>query len=332
MLAVACVVTAPGGWIPIVTARADTGAPQRTMVTVPPAAVNPAPTPDEGLPNRDPHGPPDVEKHIRWLESTKQRDWFQRPAAIVTALHLASDAIVADLGCGPGYLTRRLAHAVPEGLVYAVDVEPRQIYRLHDYLLEEKVFNVIPVLSSLVDPHLPPGQVDMIVILDTYHHFDDRDQYLQTLTRALAPGGRIAIIDYYKRKLPIGPPIDHKMARTEVLEEFARAGYTLLEEPDVLEYQYFLLFGRAGDQQGPPPTGRTDPAATRDPSTIGGVAAARASRVGTRLRRDSLVSRVRNSSPNSAVLVGARGVAPPRNTVSIPASARLASPDDPSLI
>jgi SAM-dependent methyltransferase len=193
--------------------------------------------------NRDPHGPKDLEAHIRWLESPK-RDWFQRPAELIAALRLPADAVVADLGCGPGYLTRRLAHAVPKGIVYAVDVEPRQLYRLQEHLRTEEIPNVVPVLASLSDPHLPPGRLDLIIVLDTYHHFEDRERYLQTLARALKPGGRLAIVDYHKHKLPVGPPVDHKMAREVVLQEALQAGYALLEEPNVLPYQYFLVFGR----------------------------------------------------------------------------------------
>jgi ubiquinone/menaquinone biosynthesis C-methylase UbiE len=210
--------------------------------------------------NRDPHGPDDVEAHIRWLESS-ERDWFQKPAELITALRLPPDAVVADLGCGPGYLTRPLARAVPEGIVYAVDVEPRQLYRLQEYLRQDEIHNVVPTLASLSDPYLPPGRIDLILVVDTYHHFEDRERYLQTLARALKPSGRLAIVDYHKRELPVGPPVDHKMARDDVLREVLQAGYALLEEPEVLPYQYFLVFGRPGARGGHVPAdGPTPPA------------------------------------------------------------------------
>jgi ubiquinone/menaquinone biosynthesis C-methylase UbiE len=191
--------------------------------------------------NRDPHGPADVEAHMEWLESP-ERDAWQKPDQVIAALSIAGDAVVADVGCGPGYFSRRLARAVPRGLVYAVDVEPRQLDRLNERLRRDHIENVIPVLAPLDDPRLPPGRIDLVLVVDTYHHFGDRPAYLARLRRALAPGGRLAILDYHKRELPIGPPLEHKLAREVVLEEARAAGFRLIAEPTVVEYQYFLIF------------------------------------------------------------------------------------------
>jgi ubiquinone/menaquinone biosynthesis C-methylase UbiE len=194
--------------------------------------------------NRDPHGPADVGEHIRWLESA-ERLAFQAPGEVLASLGLAPDAVVADVGCGPGVFTRPLARALPRGLVYAVDIEPQQLYRLQEHVRAEALHNVVPVLASLDDPHLPPGRLDLILIVDTYHHFEDRHRYLTTLARALKPGGRLVVIDYHKHPLPVGPPVAHKIAREVVLEEVLAAGYRLVEERSLLRYQYFLVFERA---------------------------------------------------------------------------------------
>jgi SAM-dependent methyltransferase len=266
LVAVAFLVTSAIGWhthagAPAVELAGDNAAAQPisppTKPSAKPAAElsreateTAAQAPADPAPNRDPHGPRDVFGHIQWLESS-DRDSFQKPDEIVDALHLDPAAIVADLGCGPGYFTRRLARAVPRGLVYAVDVEPRQLYRLQEHVLADELHNVIPVLASPSDPHLPPGQIDVILVVDTYHHFDDRGSYLRTLARALKPHGRLAIVDYYKRTLPVGPPVDHKIARDEVLREVLDSGYTLLNEPSFLPYQYFLIFGGRDFNAGP---------------------------------------------------------------------------------
>ncbi len=195
-----------------------------------------------GVPaNRDPHGPADLQRHIRWLESP-ERLAFQKPDAVIAALDLAPDATLADLGCGPGIFTLRLARAVPRGVVYAVDVEPQQLYRLQQHLAADELDNVVPVLASPGNPHLPPGGVDLILVVDTYHHFERREAYLRTLARALTDDGRLVIIDYFKRALPVGPPPEHKIARKTVLAEVEAAGYRLVAEPTFLPYQYFLIF------------------------------------------------------------------------------------------
>jgi ubiquinone/menaquinone biosynthesis C-methylase UbiE len=191
--------------------------------------------------NRDPRGPIDVSGYIRNLEAPG-RDAYQRPAEVIEQLHLQPDAVVADVGCGPGYFARRLARALPRGLVYAIDVEPRQLDRLNEHLLEDGLTNVIPVLAPVGDPRLPPGGVDLILIVDTYHHFSERSAYLAKLAAGLKATGRLVIIDYHKRDLPIGPPVEHKMAREQILQEVQDAGFRLIEEPALLPYQYFLVF------------------------------------------------------------------------------------------
>lgn len=235
------------------TAHRD-GASQADPASATQAAGNGSPTqPQASEVNRDPHGPQNVDRYITSLESA-ERDSFQKPEEVIAALGLHPAAVVADLGCGPGYFTRRLAKAVPNGLVYAVDVEPRQLYRLHEHLRAEGLHNVVPVLASLADPHLPPGQIDLILVVDTYHHFDDRMHYLSTLTRTLKPNGHLVIIDYYKRALPVGPPSDHKIARDDIVREVEEAGYRLEREPTFLPYQYFLVFGRADAATPPAPS------------------------------------------------------------------------------
>jgi len=84
--------------------------------------------------------------------------------------------------------------------------------------------------------------VDVVLIVDTFHHLDDRVNYLRRLKPFLKPAGRIAIVDFKKEPLPVGPPPEHKLAREQVVEEFAAAGYRLAAEPAVLPYQYFLIF------------------------------------------------------------------------------------------
>lgn len=171
------------------------------------------------------------------------RDAWQKPDELVAALGLRRGAVVADLGAGTGYLTRRLAEAVgPEGTVFAVETEPNLVVHLRTRAEREGTRNVVPVLGSADHPRLPAGLVDVIVILDTYHHFDDRRTYLPALRRFLRPGGRVAVVDWHKRELPVGPDLAHKLAREQVLGEMQASGFTLDAEHDFLPYQYFLVF------------------------------------------------------------------------------------------
>jgi len=168
---------------------------------------------------------------------------WQKPEQVVSALALRPGQCVADLGAGTGYFSRLLSGAVgPTGTVLAVDPEPNLIAYLRERSEREGTANVVPVLASHDNPRLPAGLVDVVLIVDTYHHIDDRITYLRNLRRALRPTGRVAVVDWQKRPLPVGPEMDHKLAREQVVEEMAAAGYRLAEEPTFLPYQYFLIF------------------------------------------------------------------------------------------
>jgi len=180
-----------------------------------------------------------------------KRDAWQKPEALIAALQIAPGSTVADLGAGTGYLTARLAKAVgPHGTVLAVETEPTLVAYLRQRAASEQTPNVVPVLTPADRPRLPRGGVDLIVILDTYHHLDRRHVYLPHLVRALRRGGRVAVIDWQAGQLPEGPPPDHKLPRQQVVDEMRAAGFALAAEPAVLPYQYVLIFGVAGQPQG----------------------------------------------------------------------------------
>jgi ubiquinone/menaquinone biosynthesis C-methylase UbiE len=168
---------------------------------------------------------------------------WQKPDELVAALGLRPGQCVADLGAGTGYFSRLLSAAVgPTGTVLAVDPEPTLVAHLRQRAEREGSANVVPVLASLDNPRLPAGLVDVVLIVDTFHHIDDRVAYFRRLRQALRPPGRIAIVDWQKRELPVGPEMDHKLAREQVVREMETARYRLVEEPSILPYQYFLIF------------------------------------------------------------------------------------------
>ena len=191
--------------------------------------------------NRDPHGPADVEAYIAELESGKRRKQLQ-PELVVERLQLAADAWVADLGCGPGVFSLAFARACPQGVVLAVDIEPRQLDRLGEHLRAEELDNVVPVLAAPDDPHLPPGRIDLIFIGDTYHHLEDRVAYMRALRRALRPDGRLALLEYKPGDLPVGPPPERKLAAGELESELEAAGWRVEARFDTHAYHDFQVW------------------------------------------------------------------------------------------
>src|SRR5262249_51454831 len=157
---------------------------------------------------------------------------------------------VADLGAGSGYFTLRLARAVaPNGRVYAVDVDEAMNEYLRKRVVQEGLTNVDVILGRSEDPLLPDGSVDLVLVVDTYHHRRDRPAYFRNLRRDLAPAGRVAVIDFDGRKGWFMRWTGHITPRTLLLREMAEAGYEVAEEFDFIDRQTFVIFRQAG---GPP--------------------------------------------------------------------------------
>jgi ubiquinone/menaquinone biosynthesis C-methylase UbiE len=200
---------------------------------------------------RDPHDATarhpfdDVDRWVKVFDDPARDEW-QKPREVVQALGLRPGMIAADLGAGTGYFTRHLAKAVaPDGFVLAIDTEPAMVKHLGERASKERIWNAVPVLAATDNPFLPPRRVDLVLIVDTYHHIDDRLNYFERLKGSLAPWGRVAIIDFHKRPLPVGPSIEHKLAREFVVEEMSEGGWALVDEKTFLPHQYFLIFAPA---------------------------------------------------------------------------------------
>jgi ubiquinone/menaquinone biosynthesis C-methylase UbiE len=188
------------------------------------------------------HGnPEDLDSYVARMEDPARAEW-QKPDQVLRALALKPGQVVCDVGAGPGYFAFPVARAVgQEGGVFAVDVEPRMVAALRKRLRENGLRNVTPVLALEDDPLLPPSSCDLILIVDTYHHFPDGPAYLRRLVRSLRAGGRIVNIDFHRRELPVGPPPEHKLTREEFLSQAEAAGLSLVQEHAFLPYQYFLV-------------------------------------------------------------------------------------------
>ncbi len=168
------------------------------------------------------------------------RDAWQKPDEVIRALGLPPNALVADIGAGTGYFATRLARAVPRGRVYAVDVEPDMVRYLGERAQREGLTNLREVQAAPDDPRLPEP-VDLVLLVNTYHHVADRSAYFRRLRQSLRPGSRVAIV-YFLPDAPMGPPRHTRISAAVVKDEMGRAGYGVAAEHGFLPHQYFLVF------------------------------------------------------------------------------------------
>jgi ubiquinone/menaquinone biosynthesis C-methylase UbiE len=192
-------------------------------------------------------------RHFAPVMSYQGAEWLDRnervreedPDAALDVLDLAKGATVADVGAASGYMTVKMAERVgEEGKVYANDIQPEMLTLLRQRLEREKVTNVIPVLGTIDDPKLPANTIDLILMVDVYHEFQQPQSMLRHMRDALKPGGRLVLVEYRKEDpaIPILPL--HKMSVAEAKLEVEAEGFTLTEVDESLPRQHILIFTR----------------------------------------------------------------------------------------
>jgi ubiquinone/menaquinone biosynthesis C-methylase UbiE len=172
-----------------------------------------------------------------------ERDAWQKPHEVIQALALKPDAAVADIGAGTGYFAMRLSHMVGEGRVYAVDLEPKMVAYLAERAKKEGLKNLRAVQGTPNDARLP-AKVDLVLLVDVYHHIEKREAYFRKLAASLKPGARIAVIDFNATS-KVGPPVSERMTPEQLSAEMAAAGYRVAASHDFLPNQYFIVFERS---------------------------------------------------------------------------------------
>lgn len=169
-----------------------------------------------------------------------ERDKWQKPDEIIAALKLKPNDRVADIGAGTGYLAVRLARAVTGGIVYAVDIEENMVKHLTERAKASGITNIRGVVASTTSANLPEP-VDVVVLLNVYHHIAERPTYFKRLKASLKEGARVAIIEY-RPESPRGPPQRLRLSAAQIESEMNAAGYTRVAAHDFLPYQSFLVF------------------------------------------------------------------------------------------
>ena len=187
------------------------------------------------------------ENAAEWSQvfDSAERDAWQKPDVVVEKLGLQEKEVVADIGAGTGYFAVRIAKRIPAGVVYAVDIEADMERFVRARADKEGLKNLRAVTANANDPMLPEA-VDLVLIVDTVHHIEDRNAYFAKVKTKLKPGGRIVIVDFKKEDTPVGPPLEMRLGPDDVIADLKKSGLIQTDiDEQTLPYQYILTF-RAG--------------------------------------------------------------------------------------
>ena len=187
---------------------------------------------------------PDVKRFEKQWEGESREISVQRDA-IVAACKIKPGMAVADVGAGTGLLTRLFAKAVgAEGKVYAVDITEAFVRHIEKTCKEQKIENVTGIVCSTDSAKLPANSVDLVMICDTYHHFEFPLKTMASVHEALRPGGRVVVIDFVREEGKNSEWImNHVRAGQEVVaKEVESAGFKVVETPNILKENYVVIF------------------------------------------------------------------------------------------
>ena len=177
-----------------------------------------------------------------WLER-EERHREERTDLLLTALALQPGTVVADIGAGTGYLSRRMAPAVmPGGKIWALDVQPEMVSLMLAGLKRSGLTQIEARVSAVDDVKLPAASVDLAIMVDVYHELAYPYEVMATLLKALKPGGRVAFVEYKAEdpRVPIKPL--HKMSEAQIKREVAAFPLDWERTVSTLPWQHVVVF------------------------------------------------------------------------------------------
>ena len=183
-------------------------------------------------------------KGADWLERTT-RAQEERADLSVARLPLSPNASVADIGAGSGYFSRRIAQRIPDGTVFAVDIQPEMLAILEQNSAAAGIKNIRPILAAEKSLNLAPESIDLALFVDVYHELSWPREIMLDLVEALKADGKVVLLEYRAEDPTIQIIPAHKMTSAQVILEMEQVGLDLLENGDFLPQQHFLVFRKS---------------------------------------------------------------------------------------
>jgi ubiquinone/menaquinone biosynthesis C-methylase UbiE len=183
-------------------------------------------------------------ENIEDVQSPIGRAIWQKPGLVIEKLGNVSDKTIADIGAGTGYFSLKLAPKSKKVIAIEIDTHLiKKIDSLKQFLPSEAINKLETRLAQPENPNLNDDEVDIILIINTIAYIPNPEKYIRTIKKGLKKGGKIMIIDYKMKKLPINAPPKSERIYLDVLEDmFIQSGYTLIQSDDTsLEYQFIII-------------------------------------------------------------------------------------------
>ena len=182
-----------------------------------------------------------TDKYIDFLERKDRIKW-QNPDAVIERLNFRGDEKIADIGAGSGYFSFPFASAVPQGKVYAIDIEPEMIRYIHHKAMMNDIKNIEVILAEPDDPKVPADS-DIVFICDVLHHVEHKLLWLKKIYSEMKKGAKLILIEFKEGDIPKGPPEQIKISQNEIITMVINAGFaTISADNKLLPYQTFLVF------------------------------------------------------------------------------------------
>lgn len=177
--------------------------------------------------------------------AAEDRDEWQQPDRVMQDLVIQPGANVADIGCGEGYFTFRLGHAVGQhGKVFAVDVCEASLKTIRQQIQREHLANIETVLSKPTKTGLPAESCDAALLCNMLHEVSQgqRLPLVQDVARTLKPGGFLFVIDWRTSRAVRSDTDEQCMSRKDLVKLGTDAGLSRDAEFHYLKHQVFLRF------------------------------------------------------------------------------------------
>ena len=177
-----------------------------------------------------------------WLERD-ERQQEERGDLLLRELGLKPGMTVADVGAGTGYYARRMAPLVGStGEVLAVDVQPQMIQMLTELAKKANLTNIKPILGAVDNVKLADSSIDLAIMVDVYHELEFPFEVMQSLVRAIKPGGRIVFVEYRAEDAKVPIKALHKMTEAQVRKEAAAHDLIYERTASTLPWQHVVIF------------------------------------------------------------------------------------------